>query len=199
MQLSKEQSDALRIELSVKAKNGVNFILAAGILWSGIGLIWMLDEPAVRKSVMTFYSGIFMLPLAWVFSRVFKTAWVVKGNPLDPLGLWLNLAQLGYFPLLFFFLSHTPEYFVMAYAIITGAHFFPYGWFYKTHLYSVGAGVISAGAWLIAVRWPGHMAYVPFFTSICLVIHAGLLTLDYRRKRKTWEPVYAGTGSESNA
>ena len=189
--MSRENMDSLRIELSVKCKNGINFLLAAAIIWSGIGFIWTLDETAVQKSYLTFYIGMLMLPLAFLFSRLFNTVWNVKNNPLNPLGLQLNLAQLFYFPFLFFFLSKTPEYFVMAYAIITGAHFFPYSWFYKTNLFVFGAGVISVGSWLIAELLPGKIAYVPFFTSIILVILTGLLTLDFLKKKKTWEQVYA--------
>ena len=60
--------------------------------------------------------------------------------------MWLNLAQLFYFPFLFFILRDNPTYFVMTYVIITGAHFFPYAWFYDEIGYAIFAGIISVGA-----------------------------------------------------
>jgi len=36
--------DKLRLELSVQAKNGVDFITAATIIWLGIAYIWTLPH-----------------------------------------------------------------------------------------------------------------------------------------------------------
>jgi hypothetical protein len=124
-----------------------------------------------------------MLPLAALLSKLFKTSWRVDGNPLEPLGLWLNFAQLFYFPFLFFVLSKMPQYFVMVYAIITGAHFFPYSRYYKTKLYAVSAGVISLGAWLLGTYLPIDQAYwIPLLLSLYLMILAMLLYVDFRQK-----------------
>ena len=66
-------------------------------------------------------------------------------------GLWLNFAQLFYFPFLVFILLAYPEYFIMTYAIITGAHFFPYAWYYKSAPYAIMAGIISVGAMVLGL------------------------------------------------
>lgn len=98
--VSKENFDKLRIELSVKSKNGLDFTTSACIVWLLIAFIWTLEIKPYDKSVFTFIVGGFVLPLAFLFSKLFKTNWTNKENLLQPLGLWLNFAQLFYFPFL---------------------------------------------------------------------------------------------------
>ena len=112
-----------------------------------------------------------MLPLAFLFSRLLKTNWKVKDNPLQQLGLWLNFAQLFYFPFLIFTMIKMPDYFIMTYAIITGAHLFPFAWFYKTNWYAVFAGIIVIGSLLIGLLLSNEKGYVvALFTSVALFI-----------------------------
>jgi len=149
-----------------------------------------------NQSVLTFCVGTFMLPLAGLFSKIFKTTaglfskifkttWTLKDNPLNSLGLWLNFAQLFYFPILFFTLFKTPGYFIMMYAIITGAHFFPYSWYYKTRLYALAAGIISIGSFFIGTYLPTNQIYlIPLLLSIFLAMLSVFLFLDFRNKKE---------------
>ena len=136
--------------------------------------------------------GPLLLPLAWVLSKVLCTTWTLPHNPLQPLGLWLNFAQLLYFPFLIFIYSKYPEYFVMTYGIITGAHFFPYAWFYNTRAYAVLAGVIAVGCLLIGVR-PAVAApvWVAAFAAGALLVLSARLLGDYRRQRQAYALVPA--------
>ncbi|MEM6526009.1 MAG: hypothetical protein AAF693_19590, partial [Bacteroidota bacterium] len=116
--------------------------------------------------------------------KVYKTQWKIQENPLQPLGLILNLAQLFYFPFLILCLIKFPEYFVPAYSIITGAHFFPYAWFYKEPSYGVFAGIIPLFSFLISLVVPEkEIYYVPAFTAFCLAI-LGILIFIRTRKSK---------------
>lgn len=181
--MTKKDLDQLRLELAINAKNGIDFILAASIIWAVVTYIWRLDYAAYDKSILTFIVGGAMMPLAFLFSKILKTNWKVKGNPLDPLGLWLNFAQLFYFPFLFFVLSKQSEYFVMTYVIITGAHFFPYAWYYNEKIYAVAAGIISVGAFLLAMQVPTEkMFFVPLFMSVMLLLLSGGLYWSYQKK-----------------
>lgn len=174
---------ALKTELQLKAKNGIDFITAAGIVWFLIYIIWNLEHTAFNKSVFTFMVGAVLLPLAFVFSKVFKTQWKLKENPLQPLGLWLNFAQLIYFPFLFFLLMEDPDHFVMGYAIITGAHLFPYAWLYDEMGYAVVAVLISLGSYLMALNMEAHqVSYIPLATSIVLLLFAIWIFLRIRKK-----------------
>jgi hypothetical protein len=138
--------DRLRLELSVNAKNGVDFIVSATLVWTILGYIWTLPYSAYNRSVLTFIAGSLTIPLAFALSKIFKTSWKSPGNPLEPLGLWLNFAQLFYFPFLVFVLLTQPKFFIMTYAIITGAHFFPYAWYYKSTAYDRSRAASEDGA-----------------------------------------------------
>jgi len=178
----------LRLELSVKAKNGIDFIVAAIIVWSVISFIWTLSFSDYDKSVLTFIVGGPMLPLAFLLSKVLKTTWTVKGNPLEPLGLWLNFAQLFYFPMLVFVLIMKPEYFILCYVIITGAHFFPYAWYYKTKAFAVMAGIISIGSMAIALAVQAENLYlIPLFMVGSLLVLAVWLLLDFKKNKREYD------------
>lgn len=163
--------ERLKIEIQLKAKNGADFIFAASITWFGIFIIWrFLHNTSYEKSVFSFMLGAILIPLALGFSKILKTNWKIKNNPLQPLGLWLNFAQLIYFPFLIFCLVKCPDYFIMAYGIITGAHLFPYAWFYNEMGYAVAAIVISLGSMIIALMVSSvNIFYVPVFTALVLL------------------------------
>ncbi len=179
------EMNKLKLELSLKAKNGIDFIFSAGIIWMVITIIWMMSYTSYTKGIFTFMVGGILLPLAFLLSKILKTQWKVKNNPLQPLGLWLNFAQLFYFPFLIFILITNPDYFVMTYAIITGAHLFPYAWLYNQKSYALFAGLISIGSMIISINIAKeNMFYVPLFTSICLILLGVFLLVFYRRESK---------------
>ena len=181
--------EELKLELSLKAKNGINFIIAASMVWFLIAYVSTLPYEAYDKSVLTFIVGGIMLPLAWGLSQLLKTEWTVKDNPLQPLGLWLNFAQLFYFPFLVLMLIRLPDYFVIAYVIITGAHFFPYAWFYNEKAFAIMAGVISVGALAIGLNVAAdEMFIIPAFMGMALALLAIWIFASYRRKQKLVAP-----------
>ncbi|RRQ48296.1 hypothetical protein DZC72_11285 [Maribacter algicola] len=187
--MKKQDLKALKLELAINAKSGIDFIISASIIWSIIAYIWTLPIEPFAKSIHTFYIGMIMLPLAFLLSKILKTQWNTKTNPLQPLGMWLNVAQLFYFPFLFFVLKDNPDYFVMTYVIITGAHFFPYAWFYDEIGYAIFAGIISAGALVVAMNVnPAQMFYVPLFMVGCLTMLSFWLLIVNRRKRLDVKP-----------
>ena len=180
---TQKQLDSLRLDLSVKAKNGVNFVLSAALVWSFIALIWTLPYSLKSKAILTFMIGSLLLPFAWLFSKWLRTVWSVEQNPLQPLGLWLNVAQLVYFPILIFVFIRQLEYFLLVYAIITGAHLFPYAWFYNTLSYAVVASVISVGSMGISLVVSSDQLYlVALFTAGSLAVLTVWATIDYQTR-----------------
>ena len=178
--------ERLKLEIQLKAKNGIDFVFAASITWIGIFLIWKYtNNTSYNKSVFTFIFGAVLIPLALGISKILKTNWKIKDNALQPLGLWLNFAQLIYFPFLIFILIKYPDYFIMAYAIITGAHLFPYSWFYDEIGYAVAAIIISVGSMLIAlIVKPIDIFYVPVFTASILFVLGIWIFIRYQRLQK---------------
>lgn len=173
-----------KTDIQFQAKNGIDFILSAGILWLVISFIWTLEYTSYNKSIFTFMIGAVLLPLAFGLSKILGTNWKVKDNPLQPLGLWLNFAQLIYFPFLIFILIKNPDYFIMAYAIITGAHLFPYAWFYDEIGYAICAVILSVGSLLIALNSEAvTMWVVPLFTSLILFLLAGWILIRNKKRQ----------------
>lgn len=182
--MTNESLDKLRVNLSVKSKNGLDFTLSAGIIWILIAWVWTLKFKSYDKSVFTFIVGALMMPLAFLLSKLLKTTWTDKDNPLQPLGLWINFSQLFYFTFLVFSLIKFPDYFVMVYAIITGGHFFLFAWFYKTNLYAVFAGIISVGAMTLGLILPvSEIYFIPVFMSVSLIVLSILLFFDCKKKK----------------
>ncbi|HYW96301.1 MAG TPA: hypothetical protein VE870_11985 [Bacteroidales bacterium] len=172
-----------RTELSIATKNGINFIMAAAICWALIGLIWLNPDSSKQAAFFTFFAVGPMMPLAWIFSMLLKTKWSVENNPLNSLGLWLNFSQLFYFPFIFIAFYKNPADMPMALAIITGAHFFPFAWYYKAKAYAVMAGIISAGSAVVgSLVSQQDIFMVPVFMTGMLTILAMLLYLDYKKK-----------------
>lgn len=59
----------LKLEIQLQAKNGIDFILSAGILWLIIYFLWTLDYTSYNKSILTFMVGAILLPLALGLSK----------------------------------------------------------------------------------------------------------------------------------
>ena len=175
----------MRTEIVLRNKNGINFILAASICWAAISILWMGHMNPGKLVLYTFMATMPILPLAYVFGKFFKTSWKIENNPLNDLGLLLNFAQLFYFPLLVVVLMKNNYDMPMALAIITGAHFFPYAWFYQTKSFAVMAGVISVGAAYIGQLEYSHGGhFIGAWVTICLWILGAWLYWDYSKFKK---------------
>ncbi|MDR6300985.1 DUF7010 family protein [Mesonia maritima] len=169
--MEKNNLKKLKLEIQVEAKKGIDFIISGGILWLAISFIWLQEFSSYNKSIITFMVAALMLPLAFALSKLFSTNWKIKNNSLQPLGLWLNFAQLIYFPILVFVLLEQPDNFIMAYAIITGAHLFPYAWLYEDIGYAITAIIISIGSLGIGLYFsPENFWIIPLFTSSLLFL-----------------------------
>jgi hypothetical protein len=175
-----------RNELSVRGKNGIGFLLSAVVIWSIITVIFGQSIEMHQKNIYMLYSTGLMFPLSVGISTFIKADWKLKNNPLGNLGLSLNLAQVIYFPILFWGMIKSPNDAVILFAIITGAHFFPYGWFYKAKPYYVMAPMISVVLMCLGLYVNEESLWlVPFSMVILLLFLILWIHLDYKRKSKT--------------
>lgn len=179
-----ETLTSLKNQISIESKNGIDFTISGTLIWAVLAVIWASEMESYQKSIWVFMAGTPLLPLAFLLSKVLKTNWKISNNPLQSLGLWLNFAQLFYFPFLIFILSRMPEYFLMTYAIITGAHFFPYAWFFNTKWYAIFAGIISIGSMLAGSYLPTADHFqIAAFCSVCIGLMTLSLIFDYKLKK----------------
>lgn len=73
----------------------------------------------------------------------------------------------------------------MTYAIITGAHLFPYAWFYDEIGYAVCAVIISIGTLLISLNTEVEKMWtVPLFTSTLLFLLAGWILIRIKKQKE---------------
>lgn len=186
-----------RNELSIRGKNGIGFLLSGLVIWIIITVVFTLPIGVYEKSIFMLFSTGLMFPVSIGLSRVIRADWKLEGNSLGTLGMYLNLAQIMYFPLLFWAIGNSPEEAVMFFAIITGAHFFPYGWFYQSKAYSIMSPIISLA--IMFIGWnigTDKLWVVPLAMVFLLVILIFWLYMDYRNKsallqhaeiRSVWE------------
>lgn len=175
----------MRNELAIRGKNGLGFLLSGMVIWLIITVVFTLDIGVYEKSIgMLFATGL-MFPLSIGMSRLIKSDWKMEGNPLGSLGLYLNLAQLMYFPIVFWAIAKSPEEAVIFFAIITSAHFFPYGWLYQAKPYFILSPVISVA--MIVIGWSlavDQLLWVPLAMVISLFILVVFLYFDYKGKSR---------------
>jgi hypothetical protein len=170
-------------ELSVKSKNGIAFLLAGTIIWTIITVVFLQPLGIKEKNIFLFYSTGLTFPLAIMISKVIKADWKNKDNPLSKLGLYLNLAQLMYFPIIFWAFVTNPTNMVLFFAIITGAHFFPFGWLYNTKVYFFMAPIISIINLVIGLTLAGEKLWLLPFTMVIFLLFLNiLLYIDYKKK-----------------
>jgi len=171
----------LRNELAIRCKNGLQFLLAANIVWVIILVIFLLPYEIESKNILTLYSTGIMFPLAILISKIIKADWKTNDNPLGMLGLYINLAQLMYFPILIFAFDKAPNQFIIFFGVITGAHLFPYAWFYNTKVYSIMAPVISV--LVIIIGWDidiTRLWLIPLSMMVLLIILNIWLYIEYK-------------------
>ncbi|MDE5416141.1 DUF7010 family protein [Alkalihalobacterium chitinilyticum] len=173
----------VRNELSVKGKNGVGFLLSAVVIWSMITIIFLQPIETHQKNIYMLFSTGLMFPLSVGISSLIHADWRLKNNPLGDLGLYLNLAQVIYFPILFWGIITSPSDAILFFAIITGAHFFPYGWFYNAKPFYVMAPIISLVIFFLGLYLKGEDLWlIPLSMIILILLLILWLIIDYKRK-----------------
>lgn len=170
-------------ELSINSKNGISFLLAGAIIWMIITFIFLQPIEMREKNIFMLYSTGLTFPLSIIISKMLKADWKNKENPLSNLALYFNLAQLIYFPILFWAFFKDPTEMVIFFAIITGAHFFPYSWLYNTKVFYFFAPFISLLIFFMGLTFASDKLWITPLTMVISIIFLNLfLYIDYRKK-----------------
>ena len=131
--------DELRKEIAIQQKKGLPFIMASVIIWLLIVLVSILDINMNMKNLLVFCCSCPLLPLAWLIGKLIKVDIFSKQNPLGQLGFIFTLNQMIYLLIVMWVFSAVPEKMIMVYAMVFGAHLFPYLWLYQSKGYAVAA------------------------------------------------------------
>jgi hypothetical protein len=148
-------------------------------------LIWIFNKNIFMNNIYTVIIGGMVSTFSYVLSKIMKIQYTVPENPIGILGLLLNLASLFFIPFNFIFIFKAPEYLLISLATITGAHFFPYAWFYKTKWYAIFAGEIVIGIFVLGIALKIEKIYfMALYMFISLGIMAAILYKESINKQK---------------
>ena len=183
--MNKEQGNFQQLQLqnTITQKRGIHFILASIILWLGIAVIQTTDIPVLSKNMLTFCMSTPLMPLAYFISKLLHIPFSDKGNPFSALGIVLSLAQLPYLLIVMWIYRAVPDKMVMVYAMVLGAHFLPFGWYYRSKAYYVAAVIIPIATLLMGCMWDaGVVATAMIVIEVLLSFN---LWLENRRVQET--------------
>jgi hypothetical protein len=181
--MQKEQLLFLRKDLSMRGKNGIGFLLAGMTVWLVVAAIFFMPLELRQQNILMLFATGLMFPLSILFTKLIRAEWKFEDSAIADLGIYLNIAQLMYFPIIFFAIANSPEQAVIFFAVITGAHFFPYGWYHDVKAYYIMSPIISV--LVIALGWSiasDNLWLIPSAMVISLLVLVLFLSNDYQRK-----------------
>lgn len=177
MKITKEEMAELKKEYARGQKCGAHFISASLLIWIFIAAVGFTHFSQYYKNVLSLYSSALLVPLALLFSKIYKIKFSDKENPLNSAGLIFALNQMLYLLLVILVWMIKPEQMLTAYAIVVGAHFFPYSWLYDSMTYRIVAILIPVLTFAAALLH--FTVLVPF---IVIGFDMGMLIIFLRAK-----------------
>lgn len=174
--MNKEEMVRAKKDYAASQKCGAHFISASLIIWIFICAVNLINLTQYYKNVLSLYSSALLVPLALLFSKIYKIKFSDKDNPLNSAGLFFALNQMIYLLVVILVWMIKPEQMITAYAIVVGAHFLPYSWLYDSLTYKLIAILIPVLSFLLALA---HMViFIPMlmivFDVIMLVVFLGI-------------------------
>ena len=166
----------LKKDAQITQKKGLPFIMASVVIWSLILVVQFLDKGQVTKNLYTFMCSCYLMPLAFLFSKIVKADIFKKSaNPINKLGFLCTMNQTLYLIIVMWAYNKNPEAMVMLYAMVFGAHLLPFGWVYDSKAYTVISIVETIGALVTALIW-GNVVAIGFIIvmeiMLCIFLFA---------------------------
>ena len=143
---NKTDLESLRNDIVIKQKKGLPFIGASVVIWLLILIVIILDLPQDKENLFVFCCSCPLLPISWMIGKVIKVDIFDKSNPLGKVGFLFTCNQFLYLLIVMWVFSAVPDKMVMVYAMVFGAHLFPYSWLYKSlsyRIFSIAIPIVS--------------------------------------------------------
>lgn len=171
---------ALKQQQASTLKRGLNFVLAAAIVWLIIGTAGLL-LPARQAFFVLLGSGGLTFPLSLVLGRLLGVNLFADHGDLGKLGLLANVFQLLLIPAVILAGFVRYEYAPVALALLTGSHLIFYYWLYNSRAYLLLTLAITALGYGGAIGFLPHaFSVVGLGTSGLFWLGAGLLRRENR-------------------
>lgn len=169
----------LKADCRNKQKRGLPFILASVPIWLAILVIHISPLPILTKNLYTFFCSALLVPLAYFISKVIGVDFQNKDNPLTKLGLIFTANQIFYLLIVMWVYVAIPDKMVMVYAMVFGAHLFPYGWLYQSKTYYILSVIIPIGVLFLGLYYNAaiiaiFMLIIEIIFCCCLIIENGI-------------------------
>jgi hypothetical protein len=178
-----ESIDTYRNELSVKMKNGANFILSGAFSWIAVAVIYMFRFDMKAQAGIAWVVGFCFLPFAFLIGKLCKIPAGIKENPLNNAAGLMNAAQFLYMPLLGFILVKYPDIFIVALTTVTAAHLFLFGWIYNTKLYYIFPWIMVSVIIALAYSLPVNLFYIIPLAMFGMLSALGILLIADSNKK----------------
>jgi hypothetical protein len=167
--------DEMRIDCAITQKKGVPFIMAAVLIWAGIGILHLTGLKIETKNLITFCFSALFMPLALIFAHFLKVKITDRVNPLSKVGFLFTLNQFLYILIVMWVYSERPEGMVMAYAVVVAAHLLPFSWLYRSLSYRFAAIIGSIVALVLGcLTTPAVVAFT--MSGILAVLVTALIS-----------------------
>ena len=177
-----KELDVLKRDAQLMQKKGLPFMMASVVIWTLILSVRLMHFEITRANLYTFMCSCFLMPLAFLFSKILKADIFKKtANPINKLGFLCTMNQMLYLVIVMWAFSREPEAMLMLYACVFGAHLLPYSWVYDNRAYAVTAVVETIGALIISMVWGSEATAV--FMIIMQVLLCVLLFIDIRKAK----------------
>lgn len=172
----------LKADCRKKQKRGLPFILASVLLWLAILVIHISSLPILTKNLYTFFCSAPLVPLAYFISKIIGVEFQNKNNPLTKLGLIFTVNQVFYLLIVMWVYAAMPDKMLMVYAMVFGAHLFPYGWLYQSKTYYILSVIIPIGVLILGLYYTA--AIIAIFMLITEVVFSYCLIIENRIEKQ---------------
>ncbi|RDW15110.1 DUF7010 family protein [Oceanobacillus chungangensis] len=156
----------MQYDLINKTRRGLPMIIIGVVFWFIVGLLSFFEMHIKLHGLLVFIGISIIFPLGILLSKIMKIDMVAKDNPLSALAGMLGAMQLFFTPLLMVIFVDEPQLLPFYVGILTGAHFFPFAWVYKSKAYIFQTVAIIAIATIFGFVLTEHLFTIfPFVMS----------------------------------
>lgn len=172
----------LRADCRKKQKRGLPFISASVPLWLAILVIHISSLPILTKNLYTFCCSASLVPLAYFIAKVIGVDFQNKDNPLSKLGLIFTVNQIFYLLIVMWIYAAMPDKMVMVYAMVFGAHLFPFGWLYQSKTYYILSVIVPIGVLVLGLYYTATI--IAIFMFMIEVVFCCCLIIENRTEKQ---------------
>lgn len=159
--------DDLRVDSAIKNKKGIAFIGASIFVWFIIFIISILNF----NTVYIWFGVATLMPIAMAFTRLSGIKLKNDENPLNKVGFLFTLNEILYILIACYIQSIHPEKLIMILAMIFGGHLLPFGWLYKSNMYTFSSVFVTIASLIVGIL------FKPWAVALFMMVYEIVFTI----------------------